>query len=248
MTSTSETGHARNVAAFEDLISFCTAYGASYNPAKAALKTAALTAQLTAATTAVQAVKVAKTAYDNATNARELAFKPLKPLVTRVVNAMAASEASKPTLADVKSVNNKIQGKRAKAVAKPDAKALAEGATPVRTASASQQSFDKLIDNFTQLIATVSAEPKYVPNENDLKVPALNALLADMKAKNSAVINANTVVSNARIARDKVMYDATTGLFETALAVKVYVKSVYGATSPQYKQVGGLKFSNLPRN
>ncbi|HMU78582.1 MAG TPA: hypothetical protein PKA86_12260, partial [Bacteroidia bacterium] len=99
MTSTSETGHARNVAAFEDLISFCTAYGASYNPAKAALKTAALTAQLTAATTAVQAVKIAKTAYDNATNARELAFKPLKPLDTRVVNAMAASEASKPTLA-----------------------------------------------------------------------------------------------------------------------------------------------------
>lgn len=248
MTSTSETGHARNVAAFEDLISFCTAYGASYNPAKAALKTAALTTQLAAANTALQSVKVAKTAYDNATNARELAFKPLKPLATRVVNAMAASEATAPTLADVKSANKKIQGKRVKAVDKPDAKALAEGAAPVRTASTSQQSFDKLIDNFAQLIATVSAEPKYVPNENDLKVPALNALLADMKAKNSAVINANTVVSNARIARDKVMYDATTGLFETALAVKVYVKSVYGATSPQYKQVGGLKFSNLPRN
>jgi hypothetical protein len=31
---------------------------------------------------------------------------------------------------DVKSTNNKIQGKRAKAVEKPDAKALAAGAEP----------------------------------------------------------------------------------------------------------------------
>ena len=36
-----------------------------------------LTTQLTSANAALQAVKVAKTAYDNATNARELAFKPM---------------------------------------------------------------------------------------------------------------------------------------------------------------------------
>ncbi|MBK7148718.1 MAG: hypothetical protein IPH78_07800 [Bacteroidetes bacterium] len=37
MASTTETGHAKNVANFEDLISFCTGYGASYNPSKAAI-------------------------------------------------------------------------------------------------------------------------------------------------------------------------------------------------------------------
>ena len=37
MPSTSETGHAKNVANFEDLISFCNGYGAAYNPSKAAL-------------------------------------------------------------------------------------------------------------------------------------------------------------------------------------------------------------------
>lgn len=242
MASNTETGHAKNVANFEDLISFCAAYGATYNPTKAALKVGALNTQLIAANATVQAVKTAKTAYDNATNAREITFKPLKALATKVINAIAATEATAQTVDDVKSSNNKIQGRRAKAIAKPDAKALAEGAEPVRTASTSQQSFDKLIDNFAQLIATLTAEPKYLPNENELKLAALNALLADMKAKNSAVIAANTVVSNARIARDKALYDKTTGLVETALAVKVYVKSVYGATSPQYKQIGGLKF------
>lgn len=42
MPSTTETGHAKNVATFEDLITFCTGYGTPYNPSKAALKIAAL--------------------------------------------------------------------------------------------------------------------------------------------------------------------------------------------------------------
>ena len=98
MASTTETGHAKNVATFEDLISFCTGYGATYNPSKAVLKLPALTTQLTGANAALQAVKVAKTAYDNATNAREVAFKPMKTLATKIVSALAATEATKQTV------------------------------------------------------------------------------------------------------------------------------------------------------
>ena len=47
---------------------------------------------------------------------------------------------------------------RAKAVEKPDAKALAAGAEPVKTASTSQQSYDKLINHFAQLMETLIAE------------------------------------------------------------------------------------------
>ena len=246
MASNTETGHAKNAATFEDLISFCAAYGAAYNPSKAGLKLAALNTQLVAANAALQAVKSAKTAYDNATNAREITFKPLRLLATKIVNALAATDATAQTVADARSSNNKLQGKRVKAVEKPDAEALAAGTEPVRTASVSQQSFDKVIDNFAQLIATLTAEPKYLPNENELKLAALNALLADMKAKNTAVINANTALSNARIARNKALYDDNTGLTDTAMAVKIYVKSVYGAASPQFKQVSTLKFVKKP--
>lgn len=227
MASTSETGHAKNVATFEDLISFCTGYGVTYNPSKVALKLPALNTQLTAANAALQAVKTAKTTFDNATNAREIAFKPLKPLATKVVSALAATEATPQVVADVKSINNKIQGKRAKAVEKP-----ADGEPVPKTVSTSQQSYDKLIDHFTQMVATLTAEPKYLPNENELKLLALNTLLTDLKAKNTAVINANTGASNARIARDKSLYAEIIGLVDTALAVKLYVKSLFGATSP----------------
>ncbi len=38
MASQSEVGHAKNVANFQDLITYCTAYGATYNPSKTTLQ------------------------------------------------------------------------------------------------------------------------------------------------------------------------------------------------------------------
>ena len=38
MRSNSETGHAKNVANFQDLIEFVTGYGATYNPSKSTLQ------------------------------------------------------------------------------------------------------------------------------------------------------------------------------------------------------------------
>ncbi len=51
MASTSETGHAKNIANFQDLIAFVTGYGATYNPAKAALKLVQLNTMATTAQT-----------------------------------------------------------------------------------------------------------------------------------------------------------------------------------------------------
>jgi len=45
MATFSEVGHAKNVANFEDLITTCTGYGATYNPVNTAIKIPALTAQ-----------------------------------------------------------------------------------------------------------------------------------------------------------------------------------------------------------
>ena len=77
MASTSETGHAKNVSSFDELISFATGYGATFNPSKASIKVPALQAQSTASKSAVSAVNAALSAYSNAVSAREVAFEPL---------------------------------------------------------------------------------------------------------------------------------------------------------------------------
>ncbi|MEK7263253.1 MAG: hypothetical protein AAB071_01935 [Bacteroidota bacterium] len=244
MSTASETGHAINVANFESLITYCTAYGPIYNPSKNTIKLASLNALLTSAKTALTAHNTVFTQqYENAINARELIFEPLSKLTTRIINALDACNVTDLTVTDAKTIARKIQGRRAsdKLPPVPD-----DPTTPndesQKSISASQMSFDNRIDNFEKLIQLLAGQPGYLPNETDLKLITLNTLLADMKTKNSAAITAVTSLSNTRIARDAILYTPETGLLDIAAEVKKYVKSVFGATSPQSKQVSGLKF------
>lgn len=45
------------------------------------------------------------------------------------------------------------------------------------------------------------------------------------------------------ISRDDAMYADETGLVDLAGLVKKYVKSLYGADSPQFQQISGLEFT-----
>jgi len=103
-------------------------------------------------------------------------------------------------------------------------------------------SYDNRLDNFDKLIQLLSSIPLYTPNEAELKVASLKNLYTDLKTKNTAVINAITPLSNARISRNETLYKADIGLVDTALDVKTYIKSLFGATSPQYKQISKLEF------
>ena len=120
--------------------------------------------------------------------------------------------------------------------------ALAAGQEIVEVSS-SQMSIDNQLVNFDKLIQLLASIPEYTPNESELTIAALTALYEDMFAKNAAVINAEIPLSNLRISRNDILYKEITGLVDVAAAAKMYIKSVFGATSPQYKQVGPLKFT-----
>ena len=44
------------------------------------------------------------------------------------------------------------------------------------------------------------------------------------------------------IDRNQTLYNPLSGLVKVAKEVKLYIKSVFGATSPQYKQISDLEF------
>jgi len=104
-------------------------------------------------------------------------------------------------------------------------------------------SYDSRLNNFDKFIKLLASVSLYAPNEDDLKVTTLTALYNDLKTKNSAVITATTPLSNARISRNDVLYKANTGLVDTAMGTKTYIKSLCGATSPQFRQVSKLEFN-----
>jgi hypothetical protein len=234
-----ETGHAKNVANFQDLIAFCTGYGATYNPTKNSLKLHQLTTLHTSATNALADVVAKNTGYNNAVNARITSFDGFRALCTRLINAFQTTDATAEKIADAKGFNRKIQGQRSTKIA-----AIVDPTTPAPTTiSSSHQSYDQLIQHFAGLISVLQSEPTYAPNENDLKIATLTAKQADMSAKNTALATAYTAVSNSRIARDKVLYKETTGLVPIATDVKKYIKAVFGATSAEYRQVKSIEFT-----
>ena len=234
-----ETGHAKNVANFEDFISFVTAYGATYNPTKASIKLANLNAIFTQAKSDISNVMNKTVAFNNTSNVRATLFEPLQKLSTRLVQALSSTDATKELVKDAKTVNRKLQGKRSKAIettTDPNAPAP-------NTISASQQSYDQLIEHFGKLIEILKSEPTYTPNETELKIATLNTQLTALKTANTNVTTAYTAVSNSRLARDKTLYKEKTGMYDVTLDVKNYVKSLYGISSPEFKQLSKIKFS-----
>ena len=244
MQTTSETGHAKNVANFEALVSFCTGYGTTYNPSRDALKFANLQTVLTAAKAALAECKTTETIFDNATDARAEAFAPLQSLSTRIVTALAVSGVAKTVADGARTINRKLQGKRANSSPKLTP-AVKEGETAPAgpaTKSSSQLSYDSLVEHFNGLIELVGSHAEYTPNETELNITPLLNYLSTLKAANTAVINAYTVWSNSRLIRNEILYAGSTGLVDIALDVKGYIKSVFNATSPQYGQVKGIAF------
>lgn len=239
MASTSEVGHAKNVANFQDLIEFVIGYGETYNPSKNSLKLPQLIALRETAQTKLNDVIAKNTIYNNKVNERMVAFGNLKSFSTRLVNALQTTDATNETINNAKTFNRKMQGKKASTTQAP----TDPNAPAPATISTSQQSYDQLIQHLTGLKSVLETEPSYTPNEIELQIATIDSKIADLSAKNTAVASAYTNISNSRISRNETLYTSENGIYETASEVKKYIKSVFGASSPQYNQVSGIKFS-----
>lgn len=240
-----ETGHAKNIANFGTLISFVQGYGAAYSPTNPSIELAALEAKLAAAETSLDGVSEALAPWKTRVNERETAYEGLRRLVTRVVNNFAASGADQNAIDDARGFKRKIDGTRAKALPEDDPETPEDESSGN---SVSQRSYAQTAEHFDNLIEFLSNNDDfYNPNENDLKLTTLTARLNQMQAANAAVTASATPLSNARIARDIELYTNTSGLVDLAALVKKYVKSVFGATSPQFKQISGLEFRKVKK-
>jgi hypothetical protein len=199
---------------------------------------------LTAARGALNAVNIAQSAYSNAVDAREVAFDPFGKLITRVNNALKASDTTPQVDESAQTIFRKLQGKRASAKLSDEEKAAAEAdGKEANQISVAQLSYDNKLENFDKLIMLLESTPLYAPNEEDLKVASLKALYTSLKTTNTEVLTTSIQLSNARINRNEILYKPITGLVDIASDTKTYLKSVFGATSPQYKQISKLKFT-----
>jgi hypothetical protein len=245
MAKVNETGHAINVAHLQDLITICTSYGTQYNPGKASIGLAALNTLHTNARTALQNVSNNVATYNNAINARRQVFDGLKPLATRIINYLQVTDATDETIQDAKGFNRKIQGARANKVPTVAPDPNNPTVPNSKTVSTSQQSYNQQVEHLNNLISLLTAEPSYTPNEVELQVATLTTLVDTMRTANLNISTAYANITAARIARNEILYNPNTGLHTISLEVKKYIKAIFGATSPQYKQVSGILFTEV---
>lgn len=233
----SEVGHTRNVANLQKLIQQVCVYGL-YNPPVPELTVASLQALYNTATAKISEVEDKRNANKNAIALRQEAFENLKATCTRIVNRLEILGLPQGTIDQAKSLNRSIQGTTKKSV-----KTTETGKEAPKTISSSRQSFTQRADNFgvlLQLLTTISA---YAPQEDELKLTSLNTYKSELVSATQAVDQTEAELNLKLIERDKILYTEGTGLYSIALNVKKYMKSLYGANSPEYLTVSSIKFT-----
>jgi hypothetical protein len=233
--------HLKNMQAFEKLTGVCTGLGGTYNPGKQNLQVNAMSTLLTVAQQSWEEVKQAQTAYDNATNNRELGFRNIRKLSSSVYGMLKACGTNPLLLADALNSKRRIYGAP---ISKPP---VVEVGNPEAEKTEGRPSYSRgyatIAEYFDRLVKTVASEPEYQPKEPELTVAGLQQKLTELFSLNKAVTDAEVKLEEARIKRNTVYYIAPQNLVGTATAVKTYMRSVFGYQSQQHQQVQKLRFT-----
>lgn len=237
MASNSETGHAVNISNYKFMIEKNISFDAAYNPSNPDLVIANMQTQWTTADTAHTTLTTALQNSKNPINDREILFSPVAKLVTKIINNFNSTNASTQIKKDAKGIADRIRGFGITKDKLPD------GTPNPDSVSKSHLSYVQRGDAFKQFVTLLATDSNYAPNETALKVTTLTALADDMKTANDNIGSIIAPVEMTRITRDKTLYEPATGIIDTALKCKDYVKGVFGAKSPESRLITGIKFT-----
>jgi hypothetical protein len=236
MASHIESGMSTYVAYFRQLIDVVESFGGGggdYRPSNEKLTVPELTVILENAYHTIEEVDRLLPEYLTAESNRHDVFANLPALATRVGAIAKVSNIPTLVLTYIEEVIRKIHGVRHHRI-KPDDES--------HHISVSQVSYNEQVEHLNQLIDLVESQPNYSPVEGDLTTHALHHYALDLAGRNNNILLIEPRLAAARQARNGVLYGPKTGMIDTALAVKEYVKAVFGANSPQYKEVNHIHF------
>ena len=245
MKTSSETTNQQNVINFELLITVITTFGDKYNPPIDALKVPTLNDLLQKGKLSLEAVTSAKLVYKGAIAAQNSGFEGFDSLITRIINSLRIIGVPKQTLEQAESIVRELRGKRASdLLSEEELAAEKEKGNEIKQVAVHNASIARKLENFNKFILFLEQIKEYSPNEQDLTTAALRIKQADMQQKSTDLSKSDVALEAARINRDEILYADTTGIVDTALSAKQYVKSLYGASDPRFKQVNSIPFTN----
>jgi hypothetical protein len=246
MKTTNKTGHKENVTNLNVLSSHVSSFGIGYNPSNPLLAVSNLDQISKNGQMLNDAVDSAEINLHNARTARSNSFENLDSLTDRSVNALKVSGVSPQTIEQAKSLAREVHGRRASQILTEEEIAVAKTkGEAIKQVNVHNSSFNSILNSFSKYVSFVNTVSEYRPNEPDINPAGLDMKLNELKTKSTDVLNAETGYDTARFNRNTALYADNTGLVDTAMLVKTYIKSAFGSTSSQYKQISNLTFKKL---
>ena len=238
MASTSEVGHAKNIANLNLLNTNIIALSSIYDPSNSQLKIGNLQSTYTTAFTQQESVNNLVAPYSVAVDAREAIFKPLNRELTKLRKAYKATDGvTQVQLEDFMTIIRKLKG-----VKKTKSKPSTNPEEAQVDYSTSQMSYDQRTNTMDSLISLLQNTPNFNPNENEYKVVAYQDKKALMLQKTQAVADTFIPLNNARSTRNNTLYNSDDNLVDLANKAKDYLFTILDTSSAQYKAIAKIKF------
>ena len=238
MASTSEVGHAKNIANLNLLNTNIVALGATFNPSNPKLLLPNLQSIYTTAFNEQASVNNLVAPYSVAVDEREVIFKPLNRELTKLRKAYKATEGvTQVQLEDLMTIIRKLKG-----IKKSKSSSSTDPTEEQDSYSTSQMSYDQRTNTMDLLISLLQNTPNYNPNETEYKIVTYQDKKALMLLKTQAVANTFIPLNNARSTRNTTLYNSEDNLVDTANKAKDYLFTILDASSAQYKAIAKIKF------
>lgn len=215
----------------------------NYNPANSKIKVAGLETLYTSGQSAATNVTAAQPAYKVSVNNRQTIFADVAPRMGSASRMAKASGADQLILDDIDTYRRKLSSPRKPRAPRVDPEAPANEDGPSnKSHSTSQMSYDNQVGNVDGVVALLGTIAAYNPNEDALKITALQAFAAELRAANDAVSHNFPPLSQARGLRNEALYTGEDSVVNIAKLVKAYVSAAFGTDSTLYKQIKGIRF------
>lgn len=241
MSSTSETGHAKNVANANLFNSYAANLGIIYNPSNPDLGLKNLQALYSEAFAQQEQINAALPPYTFAVNARQAVFSTINKDLTKLQKAYKATKGvSGAQMEDFMTIARKIKGLRKSPLAPP-----IPPETEATNYSVSQLSYDQRTNHFSELIQLLQTTPDYAPNETEYQITTLQTEKDQMMQTTQEVADTYFPLSQARSGRNKTMYTNENNLIDTYNTAKTYIFTILDKNSPEYKAFAKLKFKRI---
>lgn len=238
MASTSEKGHAKNIANANLLNSHIIELGTVYNPSNPKLLLVNLQTIYTNSFSQQEAVNTLVAPYSVAVDNREMVFAPLSKKITKLRKVYKATEGVTLTqLEDFMTIARRLKGIR-----KINNAPTTDSTEEQNQHSTSQMSYDQRTNNMDLLISLFQNTPNYNPNEVEYKVVKLQAERAQMLQATQSVANTFVPLNNARGIRNNTMYLSNDNLVDIFNKAKDYLFTILDSSSVQYKAISKIKF------